>query len=275
MKKIIVLFLVIICNPVLSQENTNKSTDLSVSYTMVYKNHINAKATQTANTTLIVKDQESLFTFEGMMNFNRIQKERALVMGDLLMNKMPVHFLIKSKGDQVEHFETIGSDSYSFKEKINHSWKLIDSDTLIHGFVCKKAVLNYAGREWNAWYTPEIPIAVGPYKFHGLPGLIMAINDREHVFSFIANEVKKGHFVFDSKIEDYFIKDGGKPFESINKDEFYKIRKKFSEMTVNEKIKYSNRDEAAIPEIIIQGQQQNSPRLNTNANKKNYIERIE
>ncbi len=86
---------------------------------MIYKNYINAKATQTANTTLIVKDQESLFTFEGMMNFNRIQKERALVMGDLLMNKMPVHFLIKSKGDQVEHFETIGSDSYSFKEKIN------------------------------------------------------------------------------------------------------------------------------------------------------------
>ena len=275
MKKFIVLLLVITFSPGFSREITPTSSDLSVSYTMIYKNHLTSKSTQTANTTLIVKNQESLFTFEGMMNFNQIQKERALTMADLLTNKVPVHFLIKSKGDQVEHFETIGSDSYSFKEKVNHSWKLIDRDTLIHGFVCKKAILNYAGREWNAWYAPEIPVSVGPYKFHGLPGLIMAINDREHVFSFIANEVKKGHFVFDSKIEDYFIKDGGKPFESINKDDFYKIRKKFSEMTINEKIKYSNRDEAAIPEIIVQGQQQNSPRLNTNANKKNYIERIE
>ena len=275
MKKIIVLLLVITCSLGFSREITPTSSDLSVSYTMIYKNHLTSKSTQTANTTLIVKNQESLFTFEGMMNFNQIQKERALTMADLLTNKVPVHFLIKSKGDQVEHFETIGSDSYSFKEKVNHSWKLIDRDTLIHGFVCKKATLSYGGREWNAWYAPEIPVSVGPYKFHGLPGLIMAINDREHVFSFIANEVKKGHFVFDSKIEDYFIKDGGKPFESINKDDFYKIRKKFSEMTINEKIKYSNRDEAAIPEIIVQGQQQNSPRLNTNANKKNYIERIE
>ena len=275
MKKFIALLLVITCSPGFSREIIPNSSDLSVSYTMIYKNHLTSKSTQTANTTLIVKNQESLFTFEGMMNFNQIQKERALTMADLLTNKVPVHFLIKSKGDQVEHFETIGSDSYSFKEKVNHSWKLIDRDTLIHGFVCKNATLNYGGREWNAWYAPEIPISVGPYKFHGLPGLIMAINDREHVFSFIANEVKKGHFVFDSKIEDYFIKDGGKPFESINKDDFYKIRKKFSEMTINEKIKYSNRDEAAIPEIIVQGQQQNSPRLNTNANKKNYIERIE
>jgi len=29
----------------------------------------------------------------------------------------------------------------------------------------------------TAWYTPEIPVSNGPGNFHGLPGLILAIND--------------------------------------------------------------------------------------------------
>jgi GLPGLI family protein len=25
------------------------------------------------------------------------------------------------------------------------------------GYVCKKATVNYAGRDWSAWYNPDIP----------------------------------------------------------------------------------------------------------------------
>lgn len=275
MKKIIVFLVFTISFSCISQKKATKTSDLWVSYKMVSKKFLTSESTQSVNTTLIVTSQGSLFTFDGMMNFNKIQKERELALDDILVNKVPFNFLIKSKGDNTEHFETIGSDSYTFKEKLNHNWKLISQDTVISGFDCKKATLNYAGRDWIAWYNPDIPITVGPYKFHGLPGLIMSISDSENVFSFIVNEVKRGDFVYDTKVEDYFVKDGGKPFESINTDEFYKIRTKFGEMSVNEQFKYVNRDEIAVPTLIVQGENNDKPRLNNKAKKKNFIERIE
>ena len=29
----------------------------------------------------------------------------------------------------------------------------------------------------TAWYTPQVPISNGPIRYHGLPGLILEIND--------------------------------------------------------------------------------------------------
>lgn len=275
MKKIIFLLVLIISFNSFSQKKASKVPDFLVSYIMDYKISSTSESNQSVNTTLIINDQTSFFTFEGMMNFNKIQKERELAIDDILVNQVPFHFLIQSKEDIVEHFESIGSDSYTFKEKLNHNWKLISQDTIISGFTCKKASLNYGGRLWTAWYNPEIPITFGPYKFHGLPGLIMSIIDSENVFGFIVNEVKKGDFTYDSKVEDYFIKDGGKPFESINIDDFYKIRKKFSEMSLNEKFKYSNRDEVAAPTLVVVGENTDNPRLNDKPKKKNFIERFE
>ena len=55
------------------------------------------------------------------------------------------------------------------------------------------------GRNWIAWYTTDIPIQDGPYKFNGLPGLILKINDEtgSHSFQFIG--IKKIKSINDIK----------------------------------------------------------------------------
>jgi hypothetical protein len=55
----------------------------------------------------------------------------------------------------------------------------------------QKATTDFGGRKWVAWFTNEIQFQDGPYKFHGLPGLILNIEDEkgDHVFRFV--ELKK------------------------------------------------------------------------------------
>lgn len=42
-----------------------------------------------------------------------------------------------------------------------------------------------------AWFTHEIPISDGPYKFNGLPGLILEISDTENHYNFTLKGVEK------------------------------------------------------------------------------------
>lgn len=61
-------------------------------------------------------------------------------------------------------------------ELVNFNWKLIPDETLnISGYICRKASLNFRGRDYIAYYTTEIPISFGPWKFKNLPGLIIYI----------------------------------------------------------------------------------------------------
>lgn len=272
MKKTILLIVFTIGYYCIAQTKTNDKVALRVSYQMNYKKFITSEELLNVKTILIVNSQGSLFTCESMMNFADIQKERALTDADVLSNTLPFHYLIKSKGQNTEHFEDIGNDSFKFEEKIDHDWKLVNQDTLISGYSCKKAMLQYAGREWIAWYTTKIPISSGPYKFNGLPGLILNIRDTEGVFSFVTNEIKTGSFEIDPVVENYFIKED-KPFESINQKEFYQTRVKFYQMSLNEKLQYMNSENIAKPSLIIEGSNGEKLRVNAKSKKRNFIER--
>ncbi|WP_300670248.1 GLPGLI family protein [Soonwooa sp.] len=63
-------------------------------------------------------------------------------------------------------------------------WKISDEKSKLFGYNIQKAELNFGGRSWTAWFTNEIPIADGPYKFYGLPGLILKISDKTNDYKF-------------------------------------------------------------------------------------------
>jgi len=79
-------------------------------------------------------------------------------------------------------------------ENITFPWDLVhDADTVILGYHCRKATTRYAGRDYVAWFTTEIPVSDGPHKFCGLPGLIAKISDtqNQHRFELISVEKPK------------------------------------------------------------------------------------
>ncbi|MCV9929289.1 GLPGLI family protein [Flavobacterium sp. LS1R49] len=71
------------------------------------------------------------------------------------------------------------------------NWKLSkDTDTKkIDMFICNKAMLNFRGRSYTAWYTPYIPLSFGPWKFYGLPGLILELYDTENNYHWTATKI--------------------------------------------------------------------------------------
>ncbi|MDR0835353.1 MAG: GLPGLI family protein [Tannerella sp.] len=63
-------------------------------------------------------------------------------------------------------------------------WKLQDDTATVNGYSCRKATTAFRGRNYEAWYAPEIPISEGPWKFYGLPGLIFKVIDSNGHFSY-------------------------------------------------------------------------------------------
>lgn len=79
---------------------------------------------------------------------------------------------------------------YTEPYPINFHWQLSSERKQILGYTCQKATCSFRGRNYIAWFTSEIPIPEGPYKFVGLPGLIFQIHDEtsQYVFSCIGIE---------------------------------------------------------------------------------------
>ncbi|WP_281166433.1 GLPGLI family protein [Riemerella columbina] len=94
-------------------------------------------------------------------------------------------------------YGSVGSSLLSYHDSKINNWKLIDETKTINSFVCNKAEVHFRGRDWVAWYSTEIPFPYGPYKFGGLPGLIIKITDTKGDYDFklvksVANKDLKG-----------------------------------------------------------------------------------
>ena len=66
-----------------------------------------------------------------------------------------------------------------YEDNISINWKLQNETKEIQGLSCNKATAKFRGRKYEAWYTKAVPIPFGPWKFHGLPGLIIELSDRK------------------------------------------------------------------------------------------------
>jgi len=67
-------------------------------------------------------------------------------------------------------------------EKID--WKILDQHKKISGLQCTKAKGALYGRDYEVWFTPDIPVPFGPYKLGGLPGLILQANSTDNIVNY-------------------------------------------------------------------------------------------
>ena len=77
------------------------------------------------------------------------------------------------------------------------TWTLGTEHQTIIGYDCQKATCHWRGRDYEAWFTAAIPVKAGPWKFGGLPGLILKVYDTERLYTFEAVGLEKGCYAIE------------------------------------------------------------------------------
>lgn len=98
--------------------------------------------------------------------------------------------LIQKKNDSFEDYFIETPQYYMQKSVDKQTWTIAADKKKIGNYTVQKATTNFGGRSWIAWFAPDLPFFYGPYKFHGLPGLILEIEDsrQNFIFSFKGNQ---------------------------------------------------------------------------------------
>ncbi len=87
--------------------------------------------------------------------------------------------VLKSYPDfKINHIVTLDMTLYNANQQVKINWKILPDKEKIGEWNVQKAETDFAGRHWTAWFSADIPIQDGPYKFYGLPGLIVKIEDK-------------------------------------------------------------------------------------------------
>ena len=193
----------------------------------------NLKSGKKENAELLINDSLSLFRTiqkaEKDMEFmNPPDIPSPIVFGGVAINKSNYQIIKYGNGKVKTYDEYSGSDlkdleilNYYIENFDSDKW-IVTEDTLnINGFYCQKAIIKYGGRKWQAWFCPKIPIFDGPYKFGGLPGLIISIRDQGGTWNF--NLIAVEEFNNDVSIN----KKKGLKIKGITKKDFIEKRKKY------------------------------------------------
>lgn len=148
---------------------------------------------------LLVGQKTSLFTSYDKLrltyeNENELQKQ--LKSGNRQIN-FPTPRILTSEEYVIQYdspaiytltylFEHVG-----FMEEVEPiKWEITTEEKQIEGMKVIKATTNYKERDWEVWYTPEIPHPAGPALLRGLPGLILEAQDKQKEVSYLVSKIE-------------------------------------------------------------------------------------
>lgn len=248
---------------------------VKVTYSLNYKKYKDSEDYKTSSFILNCSNASSMFAEDNLMKLDSLSNVKKLIDTDFLVYRSTFKFSIHKNQNKISYSERFGNDVMSYKESINLNWNLKDGEKNLLGYNCKKATVNYGKREWTAWYTTEIPYNSGPYKFQGLPGLILSVIDSDNDFNFVAVGLETAPVRLISKSSDIF-KIPNLTYESFEKEDFEKFKLKYSNMTFNQKMEYMNRNKEQKLTYIATDPNTGESVINSKrpSRKKNFIEKL-
>lgn len=161
---------------------------------VIYQQRIDGKEVPSA--TLVVQNKKALYYF------NRTEGAAS----NEIKQVDETHYVVESidaEGTCVYHNTAAGkvlSREFDFSTKkfilISDSlpdfkWNITSATRKIGQYQVQQATTTFRGREYDVWFAPDIPLAFGPWKLLGLPGLILEARDKTGQISFQALQINQ------------------------------------------------------------------------------------
>lgn len=216
MKHVICLtFALLFCSILFAQSEISKVT-------YICKTQIDKGDRHDGLNTLYFDRKEGLFIHNDYPTESKYSREGNVIWfikGD--EEGLPVYVNLKDKYLKYkEDYQSGANNIFIIKEPLPAiDWDVKTESKTIGRYKCVKAVGNFGNRTYDVWFTPEIPVPLGPYKLGGLPGMILEAKSRDGCVSYTfagyesptSDEVdlsppKNGKNVTWEEFEDYTIK---------------------------------------------------------------------
>ena len=135
---------------------------------------------------------------------------------------------------QMLFFDAFGANFFLVKGDYNKlNWVISEEVKTIAGYQCIKATTSFRGVDWIVWFAPEIALPYGPWKLHGLPGLIMNASAGTESSKWIIEKIEyKNSDIFDKDFETLV---DTKNKEAIPLKEFLEKQEEFHENATAER----------------------------------------
>lgn len=152
-----------------SQKNTN-FTNLEVTYFFQRNNYESEYILMLDDNIALWEETSDLMPRKDVnVNFERVSEyTRKNIYSDINNSIM------------LSNIDIIYKDFYIKEENFKLTWTLSDSTQTVLGYECSMATTNFRGRDYTAFYTDEILTNIGPWKLHGLPGLILKVESNSY-----------------------------------------------------------------------------------------------
>jgi GLPGLI family protein len=202
----IIISITLFCAVLLGNAQTKVSINLRLTYKYTYISD-STKPLQTKSDLMyldIVSDTGSIYYSKDVD-----EKRKLLEKDEFLINEM-----IKSgsiDGSKFAKYSSEGVDDIVIKKYSTNeltfgtwvglhfyysetfsgqNWEYMPDTSTITGFACQKAICRYGNRTYNAWFSKTVDITDGPWKFSGLPGVIVKIFDTQNYFLYELQDIK-------------------------------------------------------------------------------------
>ena len=170
----------------------SQEIEIESKYEFVYYSSINTHILEEYDCTLSFDNYQSLFTWDKIGDTSlKIGEKGNYTRAEHIKNGEFNYFNIRDTLIISKNNVSKNESHYVKQDALIINWNVTDEQKKIENFKCYKAIGNYGNRVFTAWYTPEIPTRLGPWKLHGLNGLIIKVSDEENEISFTLRQIKK------------------------------------------------------------------------------------
>ncbi len=168
------------------------STKIECGIQVEYEIYYNTERPNTKNGTLYIdkSNQKSLFIYGKKEEKSFEQSLDEDTKFNVTLGGARKYNYTDFVADSLYSIDKPQNDKVIVVEKIPElKWTLLPETKKLNDFLLKKAKMNFRGRKYTAWYLEDYPLKFGPWKFNGLPGLIVEIYDETKRYHWIVKTI--------------------------------------------------------------------------------------